>query len=87
MPAHPPPSRHRAPSFRVSAWLCGWPLLLSLLFGLLGLAGAAQAPPLPLSQQGIAHLGKGGQLFLAGNEAAPADAAALPAWLARQRPA
>jgi len=89
MPAHPPPSRHRARAFsaRVSAWLCGWPLVLGLLFGLLLLAGAAQAEPMPLSKQGIAHLGKGGQLFLAENDAAPADAAALPAWLARQRPA
>ena len=87
MPVHPPPSRHRASSSRVSAWLCGWPLLFGLLFGLLGLAGAAQAAPLSLSKQGIAHLGSGGQLFFAGNEAAPADAAALPAWLARQRPA
>jgi len=89
MPAHPPPSRHRARAFsaRVSAWLCGWPLVLGLLFGLLALAGAAQAAPMPLSKQGIAHLGKGGQLFLAENDAAPADAAALPAWLARQRPA
>ncbi|OEZ72347.1 autoinducer 2 sensor kinase/phosphatase LuxQ [Janthinobacterium sp. HH103] len=87
MPAHSPPPCHRASSSRVSAWLCGWPLVLSLLFGLLGLAGAAQATPLPLSKQGLAHLGKGGQLFLAENEAAPADVAALPAWLARQRPA
>jgi signal transduction histidine kinase/DNA-binding NarL/FixJ family response regulator/HPt (histidine-containing phosphotransfer) domain-containing protein len=61
--------------------------VLGLLFGLLLLAGAAQAEPMPLSKQGIAHLGKGGQLFLAENDAAPADAAALPAWLARQRPA
>ncbi|MCL6484960.1 MAG: hybrid sensor histidine kinase/response regulator, partial [Janthinobacterium lividum] len=58
-----------------------------LLFALLGLAGVAQAAPLPLTQQGIVHLGKGGQLFLAANEVAPADAATLPAWLARQRPA
>jgi signal transduction histidine kinase/DNA-binding NarL/FixJ family response regulator/HPt (histidine-containing phosphotransfer) domain-containing protein len=58
-----------------------------LLFGLLVLAGAAQAEPMPLSKQGIAHLGKGGQLFLAENDDAPADAAALPAWLARQLPA
>ncbi|WP_253192655.1 hybrid sensor histidine kinase/response regulator [Janthinobacterium sp. LM6] len=87
MPAHPPLSRHRASSSRVCAWLCGWPLLLGLLIGLLGLAGAAQAAPLPLSKQGIQHLGNGGQLFLAGSDAAPADAAALPAWLARQRPA
>src|SRR5450830_1194467 len=87
MPIHPPPSRHRASSSRVCVWLCGWPLLFGLLFGLLGLAGAAQATPLSLSKQGIAHLGNGGQLFLAENDAAPADAAALPAWLARQRPA
>ncbi|WP_230516332.1 MULTISPECIES: hybrid sensor histidine kinase/response regulator [unclassified Janthinobacterium] len=87
MPAHPLPPCHRASSYRVSAWLCGWLLLFSLLFGLLGLAGAAQADPLPLGKQGIHHLGMGGQLFLADNEAAPADAAALPAWLARQRPA
>ena len=40
MPAHPPPSRHRASSSRVCAWLCGWPLLFGLLFGLLGLAVA-----------------------------------------------
>ncbi|MFA6068897.1 MAG: hypothetical protein WC810_09995, partial [Janthinobacterium sp.] len=87
MPIHPPPSRHRASRSRVSAWLCGWALLFGLLFGLLGLAGAAQAAPLPLGKQGIAHLGSGGQLFFAGNDTAPADATALPAWLARQRPA
>ena len=87
MPIHPPPSRHRASSSRVCDWLCGWPLLFGLLFGLLGLAGAAQAAPLSLSKQGIQHLGSGGQLFFAGNDTAPVDAAALPAWLARQRPA
>ena len=83
MPAHPLPPCHRASSYRVSAWLCGW----LLLFSLLGVVSAAQADPLPLGKQGIHHLGIGGQLFLADNEAAPADAAALPAWLARQRPA
>ena len=41
MPAHPLPSSHRASSFRVSAWLCGW----LCLFGLLGLACGAQAQP------------------------------------------
>ena len=88
MPAHPLPPSHRASSFRVSAWLCGW----LCLFGLLGLACGAQAQPaatpLPLTAQGIHTLGSGARLFLAGDDsAAPADAAALPAWLARQRPA
>ena len=87
MPAHPLPSSHSASSFRVSAWLCRW----LLLCGLLGLAcaGQAQTPgqPLSLGKQGILTLGSGGRLLLAGADAAPADAAALPAWLARQRPA
>ncbi|WP_257572443.1 hypothetical protein, partial [Janthinobacterium sp. UMAB-56] len=60
MPVHPPPSIHRAACSRVSTWLCGWPLLLSLLFCLLGLTGAAQAAPMSLSKQGIQHLGSGG---------------------------
>ncbi len=95
MPAHPSPSRHRASSFRASAWLYGWLFVL----GLLGLAGTvqAQAPgqsqsqlqlqPLPLTTQGIHTLGHGARLFLASDATAPADAAALPAWLAQQRPA
>ena len=89
MPAHPPPPSRSAPSFRPSAWLCRW----LLLFGLLGVAFAlqgqaqAQTGPLALTGQGIATLGSGGRLFLAGDETAPADAAALPAWLAQQRPA
>ena len=87
MPAHPPPSSHSASSFRVSAWLGRW-LCLFGLFGLLGLVSAAQAPGLPLSlgMQGIHSLGSGARLFLASDTAAPADAAALPAWLAQQRP-
>ncbi|PJD00394.1 histidine kinase [Janthinobacterium sp. BJB1] len=85
MPAHPPPSSHSAHHCRVSTWLC-WCLLLIGLLGP-GWAARAQAATLPLTQQGIGHLGDGARLFLADNYDVPADAAALPAWLARQRPA
>ena len=52
---------------------------------------AVQAQPLalatPLTAQGIHHLGTQGRLYVAGDSTAPADASALPAWLARQQPA
>lgn len=52
---------------------------------------AVQAQPLalatPLTAQGIHHLGTQGRLYVAGDGTAPADASALPAWLARQQPA
>ena len=52
---------------------------------------AVQAQPLamatPLTAQGIHHLGTQGRLYVAGDNTAPADASALPAWLARQQPA
>ncbi|SIQ39736.1 Signal transduction histidine kinase [Janthinobacterium sp. TND4EL3] len=85
MPAHPPPPSHSAHHSRFSAWLCCCLLLIGLLG--LGCAVRSQAATLPLTQHGIAHLADGGQLFLADNYDVPADAAALPAWLARQRPA
>ena len=85
MPAHPPPPSHSAHHRRFSAWLRCCLLLIGLLG--LGCAVRSQAATLPLTQHGIAHLADGGQLFLADNYDVPADAAALPAWLARQRPA
>jgi signal transduction histidine kinase/DNA-binding NarL/FixJ family response regulator len=83
MPAHPIPPRRCASRPCASAWLCRWLLLASLL----GLACLAQAAPLPLTVHGIHHLGDGGRLYAAADALPPADAAALPAWLARQRPA
>ena len=52
-------------------------------------AGRAQAQggAIALPLQGIHHLGTQGQLYSASDDAAPLAASALPAWLARQRPA
>lgn len=67
----------------VTAWLA--------ILSLGGLAGGAQAQApttsIALPLQGIHHLGTQGQLYRASDDAAPLDASALPAWLARQRPA
>ena len=83
MPAHPITSLF--PRLPAIGRLCAILLLLCLAH-----TGAVRAATLALTPQGIHHLGQGGQLYLApaqADAAAPADAAALPAWLARQRPA
>ena len=70
----------------VAAWLS-----VLMLVALCLMAGGAQAQlataSIALPLQGIHHLGTQGKLYSAGNEAAPPDASALPAWLAHQRPA
>ncbi len=62
--------------------------LVLLMLGCL--AGGAQAQvaagTIALPPQGLHHLGTQGKLYSASNQAAPLDASALPAWLARQRP-
>ena len=85
MPAQSFPISHSSspPLHCVAAWLL-W-LLCSLLF--LSNSAHAQATPTPLTAQGIHHLGTQGRLYFASDSVPPADAAALPAWLARQRPA
>ena len=83
MPAQSIPFCHLIrPGLRaVLAWL-----LLSVA-SLCCLAVQAQPLATPLTAQGIHHLGTQGRLYVAGDGTAPADASALPAWLARQQPA
>ena len=83
MPAQSIPFCHLIrPGLRaVLAWL-----LLSVA-SLCCLAVQAQPLATPLTAQGIHHLGTQGSLYVAGDGTAPADASALPAWLARQQPA
>gem|GEM_PF-803724 len=47
----------------------------------------AEGRPLALGAGGLRNLADGGRLFQAGAESAPREAAELPAWLARLRPA
>ncbi|OBV38514.1 hybrid sensor histidine kinase/response regulator [Janthinobacterium psychrotolerans] len=65
----------------MTAWL--FVLVLGCLAGRAQAQGGAIALPL----QGIHHLGTQGQLYSASDDAAPMATSALPAWLARQRPA
>ena len=65
----------------MAAWL------FVLVLGCMAGRAQAQGSAIALPPQGIHHLGTQGQLYLASDDAAPLDASALPAWLARQRPA
>ncbi|MGK5027647.1 7TM diverse intracellular signaling domain-containing protein [Janthinobacterium sp. RB2R34] len=71
----------------VAAWLAM--LMLACLAGGAQAQAQAQAAKasIALPLQGIHHLGTQGQLYSASDDAAPPAASALPAWLARQRPA
>ncbi|MDC8756395.1 hybrid sensor histidine kinase/response regulator [Janthinobacterium fluminis] len=61
-------------------------LLLLLLLAWPPCRADAVGAPLPLREHLVGQLADGARLFAAGAEAAPADAAALPAWLATLRP-
>jgi hypothetical protein len=86
MPAHPLPPSHRASSFRVSAGYAGG-CACSACWAWRAGAGAARRHAAAPDGAGHHHGHRRASVSRRRDSAAPADAAALPAWLARQRPA